>query len=539
MELEVTQEGRFVCPGESCGKDYKNRSSAYAHIREKHESEVELDADKSFMQKAANVFDTNTVVDKEVVNSLQESLIGNDEDDLTRYTVPVANVETETNNDVEFDDNISLGATSTIMSLRHGELEEMLNEAMPDLVEGEDIVKEASQEDDDDEEEEMAVSCGECGKVFKTEYEASEHMYNVHKDCNSCKDNDGEVSKRDEIIERLTEDLERKDAVIKELSDKLKERRKQNLEKVRKCQMCNAVVKNEQLLKVHMKTHHLEMEKIDFKCSTCKVTVRNKKELIDHRQKPCRTPAPRAQAAPVQAAPAPAAPAPAAPAPAAPAPDAPAPAAPAPAAPAPVPRAPTPAPRRKSIIETPEADDGSEVDCNVCKAVFKNPSDVYTHANKCDNLVSPKICKKCKKELVSKNFLRIHERECQGPVGQKIATVVTSGLAAQAPSTSTLRKVTVPKCTNGENCRWRRQGRCKFEHEGSSSQEVRRSVRKCLNGDQCNLGSMCAAVFSPHMRSNHTSSDICRNGDSCTFLSQNRCRFKHVGFPQDINSRRM
>ena len=479
----MTQEGRFVCPGESCGKDYKNRSSAYAHIREKHESEVELDADKSFMQKAANVFDTNTVVDKEVVNSMQESLIGNDEDDLTRYTVPVANVETETNNDVEFDDNIALGATSTIMSLRHGELEEMLNEAMPDLVEGEDIVKEASQEDDDDEEE-MPVSCGECGKVFKTEYEASEHMYNVHKDCNSCKDNDGEVSKRDEIIERLTEDLERKDAVIKELSDKLKERRKQNLEKVRKCQMCNAVVKNEQLFKVHMKTHHLEMEKIDFKCSTCKVTVRNKKELIDHRQKPCRTPAPRAQAAPVQAAPAPAAPAPATLAPAAPAP-----AAPAPAAPAPAPRAPTPAPRRKSIVEITESDDGIEVDCNMCKAVFKNASDVYNHANsQCNNSVSPKICKKCKKELVGKSALSKHERECHGPEGQKIATVVTAGLVAPALSTSTWRVATVPKCKNGETCTFRRQERCKFQHEGRSSQMVERSERKCLNGDQCTKG---------------------------------------------------
>ena len=82
-----------------------------------------------------------------------------------------------------------------------------------------------------------------------------------------------------------------------------------------------------------------------------------------------------------------------------------------------------------------------EDDCEKCNAFFKKEADVMNHANHCSEILSLNICNKCEKEVVSKGALKKHESSCSGKKQQ-----VT--------------------CTNGKasNCRWAKQGRCRFYH---------------------------------------------------------------------------
>ena len=54
-----------------------------------------------------------------------------------------------------------------------------------------------------------------------------------------------------------------------------------------------------------------------------------------------------------------------------------------------------------------------EIDCSTCKAVFKTEADVLDHSNNCSEVISPNICTKCERELVSKAFLKKHMKGCK------------------------------------------------------------------------------------------------------------------------------
>ena len=521
MTLEMTTDGLFSCPKENCDKKYKNRQTVYEHVKNKHksdkipkETEKELNTDNTFMEKVAVVLDTNTVVDK-TVSEMQELLtdrvhMEDVEDveevdnveyvDMLKYTLHSVPEAVEENN---FND-IALGANSLILSLRHGELEELLSEEpLPqEIVETQTV--------------EVAASCGECGKVCETEGDVMEHMRNDHKDCEKCDIVEQQLKEKDETIKE-------KNDIIMRLKNELKKvKGVKVLEKVFICELCKKEFTSSVLFRKHMRIHHVEIEKIELRCNICKVVVKNKHELKEHRQKSCKTPAaarppppPKASAAPPKAA----------------------------AAPPKAPTTPVPAPRRqqpvsKPVSKTTNSAEERELDCEVCQTIFNTPNDVYSHANRCNNSVGPKICKKCKRELVSKSALNKHEKVCHGPEGQSIATVVSSGSGGQAPSTSTWQNVTIPKCTNGDNCPFQRQGRCKFQHKGKTNKvAMGPSERKCLNGDKCNLGTMCAANFNSHTK--RAQSTVCKNGPSCRFLKQNRCHFIHSNFPSMNKPQRM
>ena len=224
MVLTLNDEGLYQCPVEGCQKAYKPRQSLVSHIKNKHQQEPKE-------KENANMFDDNSQVEKaladaveeqELIDNMQEQLINFDDVDMSRYLVATS-VPAE---EVEFDDDVALGASELLQSLRTQDLrvslDLLLGEMEPPVNEVEKTTVEENGEPNTIEE---LVICGECTYLFKTEAEAMEHMEVKHcnKSCGGCAAKDETIRKLNDKLKKMANEKRSNVAELKEVKRELDE----------------------------------------------------------------------------------------------------------------------------------------------------------------------------------------------------------------------------------------------------------------------------------------------------------------------------
>ena len=223
MVLKLNDEGLYQCPFEGCQKAYKPRQSLVSHIKNKHQQKPKENENE-------NMFDDNSQVEKaladaveeqELIENMQEQLINFEEVDMSRYLVATPVAE----EDSEFDDEVALGASEMLRSLRTQDLRvslDLLLEKEPQVFE---VEKTVIEENAGLHQIEELVICGECTYLFKTEAEAEEHMKVKHGEekCGDCGVYSDMIKKIGVRMRKMATEKRNRVAEIKELRKQLEE----------------------------------------------------------------------------------------------------------------------------------------------------------------------------------------------------------------------------------------------------------------------------------------------------------------------------
>ena len=174
-------------------------------------------------------------------------------------------------------------------------------------------------------------------------------------------------------------------------------------------------------------------------------------------------------------------------------------------------------------------------DCSSCQKTFKTQDDVYKHANKCHVINGPYMCNKCNRELVSKAGLAKHIERCKGE--------------------ENLEEEYNEACTNGPDCKFKRQNRCLYRHDESDEQPWQKVQSRRQGKQQARQQQPRQQVQSrqqqpgqqgllrqqqprqqvqsrqklPRQQVQSRQQDECRNGLGCIYWKYNRCHFTHSG----------